>query len=372
MNRTIHTTVTLCILALVVGCGDGPFTVPTAPTDVPTAPAIADMGMSVAAPAGQDEVIERMARNLAGALADPAFRASLYAEARSQYTGDTEALYVRLASKRVGQTSWENRLNVSATPEELARLHFYVHGIEYPNSAYVPLVAVGVSNEDAVVLKAFDSQGNEHELDARVEPALPVVVVALNERIDASGQPQSFLDIDGYADTQAGAELGLRGGDGGAMRTSASSSRTSRTSPHAETIGSIYLINDHEPWWKGSPEIKMQMNLVAQPGIDAWRGSFPDVDDEGVWYHVDHFLFYWYRDPPNNDMGSAGAVKWWEEDFSIFETTVSVSYRIADGSTVTFSFKLGSQDDDMGSALVNFADRLGTTYNTGDIKWRHR
>ncbi len=77
MNRTIHAIVTLCILALVAGCVDGAFNVPTAPTDLPTVPAITDVGMSLAAPAGQDEIIERMAQNLAGVLADPAFRASL-------------------------------------------------------------------------------------------------------------------------------------------------------------------------------------------------------------------------------------------------------------------------------------------------------
>ena len=78
------------------------------------------VGMSASVNAAQDKVIERMAKNLAEALADSEFRASLYEEAGSRYTGDTEALYVRLAPKRVGQTSWENRLNVSATAEETA------------------------------------------------------------------------------------------------------------------------------------------------------------------------------------------------------------------------------------------------------------
>lgn len=358
MDRTVTTILTLNVLLLAAGCGDA--------LDPPTAPEIT-VEEETAWNDGQARVIEQMAKSMAEALADPAFRESLYEEAAEQYTGDTEALYDRLAPKQVGSTSWKTRLDVDARPEDTERLHFYVYGIEYSSPGEVPLVAVGSEDEDIPTLKAFDAQGNEHRLDAQVPPKQTVVVVGLNERLDENGVPRKeFLDPDPLiyvaADAPGGGGGGGRGGGGGI--------HDFRTAPHIEHIDSIYMIHDNENWFRGSPEIWMQMNVISSPTFPAWKGPFPEVDDEHVWYDVDQRLFSWRRDPPDNDHGPMAAVMWWEEDGGeIKDIPVGAVYK---GVSVTFTFTLRSSDDQMGSAFVNFEDDLFTYYDTNDIEWKHK
>ena len=358
MNRTITTTLTLCVLVLAAGCGDA--------VDAPTAPELTDGEETSAWSASHTSVIERMAKSMAKALADPVARESLYEEAAERFTGDTEALYTRLASKRIGGTTWENRFNVDARPEETERLHFHVYGIEYSIPGHVPLVAVGVEDENAAVLKAFDAQGNEYELDAQIPPTQTVVVVALNERIDENGQPREFIDNRSLADAPCG--CGGGGGGGGDGSTGGS-----RVAPHPETMERIYLIDDNEPWFKGDPEIMMQMNLANLPGYRAWRGPFAMVDEERKWYAVDRYLFDWYRnDEENNtDYGDVAAIMWWEEDIGSDLLKVELKYTFPDGREITFTFSLTDNDDEMGSLIMNFRDPLDRIYDTGDIKWEH-
>lgn len=356
MNRTATTILTLCILVLAVGCGDA--------FDPPTAPEIT-VEEETAWNDGQASVIERMAKRMAEALADPAFRESLYEEAAVQYTGDTEALYDRLAPKQVGGTSWETRLNVDARPEDTERLHFYVYGIEYSNPGHVPLVAVAADHEDARELKAFDSRGNEYEIDAQAPPTQTIVVVGLNERIDAHGQPREFADISTLTQVAADAPGGRGGGGGGPTGGN-------RVAPHAETMERIYLVDDNESWWRGNPEIMMQINVLKWPSNPAWRGSFDSVNKEHRWYYVNRFLFYWYRDPPDNDYGAVAAIMWWEEDGGIpIDVAVKHPYGDENGGSVTFTFQLRHKDAQMGSVLINFNDPLDTVYDTGDIRWEH-
>ena len=359
MNRIITTPLTFCVLALVAGCGDA-FETPTFPefTD-DTETAWNDIQVSV---------IDRMARSMAEALADPEFRESLYEEAAEVYTGDTEALYVRLASKRVGRTTWEDKLDVDARPKDTELLHFYVYGIEYSSPGEAPLVAVGVEDEDVAFVKAFDSQGNEYELDAQVPPTRTVVVVGLNERIDENGQPRKEF-LDPHRLTQVAADAPGGGGSGGG---GGGGGGGSRVTPHEETIDAIYLVHDNEPWIKGDPEIMMQMNLADAPNTRAYYGSFRYVNDEGKWYDQDRFLFTWYLDGDDNHYGHAAAVMWWEEDRGDDPWNVEVEHEVRDGLTITFSFDLTDEDDKMGSVLVNFEDRLGLTYDTGDIRWKHK
>lgn len=363
MNRTITTTLTLCALALAAGCGDA-FDV------TPTAPEIAGDTETASWSASQGDVIERMAKSMAEALADPRFRESLYEEAAEKFTGDTEALYSRLASKQVAGTTWDRALDVEARPHHTERLHFYVYGIEYSNPGEAPLVAVGVEDEDAAVLRAFDPDGNEHELDAQIPPTQTVVVVGLNERIDENGRVREGL-VDISRLTQVAAD-GPGGGGGGGRGGGGGGTGGQRVSPHAETIERIYLIDDNEPWPRGAPEIMMQMSVLKYPSAP-WKGSFPDVDDEHRWYNVDHFLFYWYRDPPDNDYGFVAAILWYESDggFPLKEIELEVPFGGENGGSTTFVFEIEDGDDEMGSAIINFADPLDTVYNTGDIKWEH-
>lgn len=363
MNRTTTTTLTLCVLALLAGCGDA--------FDAPTAPKFTDGEETSAWSASQTSVIERMAKSMAKALADPVARESLYEEAAERFTGDTEALYTRLASKRIGGTPWENRLDVDARPEDTEKLHFFVYGIEYSSPGHVPLVAVAVKDENAAVLTAFDAQGNEYELDAQIPPTQTIVVVALNERIDENGQPREFVNIGSATDALADAPCGCGGGGGGGGGSEPTGG--SRVAPHAETMERIYLRDDNEPWFKGDPEIRMQMNLVAAPQTPIWRGYFHDVNKEKRWYHVNRFLFNWYRedldDTETTDYGDVAAIMWWEEDGGDL-MTIELKF-VWKGQEVTFTFRLQDDDDQMGSLVMNFNDPLDTVYDTGDIKWEH-
>ena len=367
MNRTIIT-LTLCILAFTTGCGDA--------FDAPTAPELTAEDETALWSTSQVDVIERMARSMATALADPLLREALYEEAAEEYTGDTEALYTRLAAKQVGGITWKDRLNVDARPKHTDRLHFYVYGIEYSSPGEAPLVAVGVEDDDAVVTKAFDSQGNEYELDAQTPPTQTVVVVGLNERLDENGEPRKeFLDpgpeIHKADDCNLAAGCpGDPGGGGGGGGGPGGVLEDYREAPHREMMDLIYLYDDNESWIRGDPEIMMQMNVVSVPAFAAWQGAFPDVNEERVWYDVDQFLFNWRRSPPNNDHGAMAAVMWWEEDGGDpISVKVSGEYK---GARIEFSFQLHKKDDKMGSAFVNWEDNLYTYYDTGELSWKHK
>jgi len=56
--------------------------------------------------------------------------------------------------------------------------------------AYTPLTIDDMEWED---ISAYDSEGNEHVLDAKTPPDFPVMVVGINERCDKNGTPL-FID----------------------------------------------------------------------------------------------------------------------------------------------------------------------------------
>ena len=89
--------------------------------------------------------------------------------------------------------------------------------------------------------------------------------------------------------------------------------------------------------------------------------------------HVNRFLFTWYRedldDTEITDYGDVAAIMWWEEDGGDL-MTIELKF-VWKGQTVTFTFRLRDDDDEMGSLILNFNDPLDTVYNTGDIKWEH-
>ena len=92
MNRTITTTLTLCVLVLAAGCGDA--------VDAPTAPELTDGEETSAWSASHTSVIERMAKSMAKALADPVARESLYEEAAERFTGDSRGCGAERAHRR--------------------------------------------------------------------------------------------------------------------------------------------------------------------------------------------------------------------------------------------------------------------------------
>ena len=122
----------------------------------------------------------------------------------------------------------------------------------------------------------------------------------------------------------------------------------------------IYLIDDHEPWYKGDPEIMMQMNLANAPGYRVWKGPFAMVNKERKWYAVDRWLFDWYRDDAegNTDYGDVAAIMWWEEDIGSDLMKIELKYTFPNGREITFTFSLTDNDDEMGSLIMNFRDPL--------------
>ena len=347
--------------------------------------------------------LEKLAKSMARSLENPDMRRLVKGEVEKKFNGAPEVLYKQLMDRPVGGgPNFRQRLsqgyaeasNVGGTAasdavdnavSRIPRLHVAVPvgADEWDADAYTPLVAYvpqGIDDNAVERIKAFDAEGNVHWLDGQTDPDRPVVVLGINERTDDEGNliggfytpvrvnGQLILPLDPGGSTDAidcgGGCTGGGGGSGGGGGTTA----TKRVSPHAEKLYRVKVPDDREPWFREPAEIRVQMNGVKSPSVDAHRGRIGDPGKN--WKTLDRFLFYWNP----KTLGDFIAVKWWEEDGG---PTVEWSRKI--GGTVngisfeeTFKFTWKNDDDDMGAQAVNFTDPLSTVYNTGWVSWQHK
>ncbi|MBW8878885.1 MAG: DUF3103 family protein [Acidobacteria bacterium] len=280
--------------------------------------------------------LREVAQALAAALGEKQTRRIVKQEVGKKFDGDFDVLYRDIANHKVGSGRTFRQALGSAVGKLQKRagtlagreaafgdLDSYASALpqlqisipvgfkDWDAESTVPLVAfvpADVDDDDLREVEAFDATGRRYLIDAQTEPSFPVVVVGLNERTDRNGYLRPEFAQPHSMDRTAAAKMIVQdpsdpSDPGGDVPSEPASPVYTPAAPnvcdpraHAagdhEFLHEIKINNDHEPWFKGSPEIYATYSFVDNQGI---RGQFfmSNVDDEGRWYSINGPLFYW-------------------------------------------------------------------------------
>ncbi len=238
----------LALMAAASGCGDRTAAGPTAPADNPT---VAATGAAPAGP-GQRAAQERLARRMALALADPAFRAYVR-EALDRSPVREHKLHFqrflrgpdRRAMRALARAGREAESSVDADAGIATALELYLpvpaHRAAWRGGDDI-LVATAREDHEAPV--AFDVHGRRRVLRADAPPATPVLAVVPVET-DFGGDPNVGFMFP---------EDGGGGGGGGGLPTP----------PTGLYMTSAHFAQDFEGWLKGNPEY--EIHILGQLG----------------------------------------------------------------------------------------------------------
>jgi hypothetical protein len=244
----------LAILALLAGAGgcSDPSPVGPLPGD---GPALAGASRGApAAPSPQRAAQERLARRVALALADPAFRAEVRL-AIDQSTLVEHKLHFQRWLRSPGQASLRAVAHAAREPESLVEsdlaaapaLEFYLpvpaHRAAWHGG---PDVLVATATRDHEPPVAFDIHGRRSVLDPDTPPVTPVLAVVPAE-----------TDFDRFPTGQATLDPGAGGGGGGGGGGSSGP-------PPGLYMTSSHFVQDFEGWLKGNPEY--EIHVLGQSG----------------------------------------------------------------------------------------------------------
>ncbi len=205
---------------------------------------------------------------IAKLLTDPEIGAYLKEEIGKQFDNDYDALWEVIADneftnkgkfKNIIRKLYNSKIDMvdqfNAVP--LLQVSVPVHFDKWNISKTILVAYDPVTKEDTEVeeLVAFDQNGKKYVLDAQIEPDRPVVVIGLNERV-------AYLESD----------------------KSTSFKKILGTAWNLEIVN-FRLMDDHEPWWKGDPEIYVKTKKYGS----SWdRTNFTKVNDEKTYWDNNH------------------------------------------------------------------------------------
>ena len=250
----------LAILALVAGaaaCGDRTGAGPTAPLETPGPAAVSTIPGRANDRAGR-AAEERLARRMALALAEPAFRAYVK-DALDRSPVVEHKLHLqrllrgadRRAVKALARAGGETDAAVEADAGAATALELYLpvaaHRAAWRGGDDI-LVATARDDHEAPV--AFDVRGKRRLLSADAPPNVPVLaIVPVETDFDARGVGL-MLPEDG-------------GGGGGGGGGSGTPTPTPTITPGLY-MTSAHFVQDFEGWLKGSPEY--EIHILGQSG----------------------------------------------------------------------------------------------------------
>lgn len=242
--------------------------------------AAATMGPSLSAAARSDEAhLEALARRVARALGDPAFRAyvkgeldrSTFPEHKVQFQRFLRA-NGRQALRALAAAANETEEAVAADTAAVAlEMYFPVPAHRAAWSGDANLL-VATAREDHEPPIAFDQSGHRQLLDPQHPPVTPVLaIVPVETDFDAPARParmQCVLPEDCPPS-------GGGGSDGGSI------------TPSVSGIPGLYMTyaqysQDFEGWLKGSPEFEIHIMGPAQPGDTSNLASFQCVGEHAA------------------------------------------------------------------------------------------
>ncbi|THF86475.1 DUF3103 family protein [Deinococcus sp. KSM4-11] len=284
-------------------------------------------------------------------MTSPELRATIDQQTATRFDGDRETLYATLARTPLSSGTVESLLasgpgvtlsSLSTLTGSVKDLQVAVRGPAWNIKAQVPLVAFAPQGGDEFApVTAYDAQGGRHVLDAHTLPTEPVVVVGVNERLDAQGNVMKPID---------------------ASASSVPPTLSAQACDSWEHLTSVYVRDDHEPWIRGDPEIYVQLGSNSHDGL--YQGSLPDVNDENKWYYPNRDLIRW----STTSLGSWMMYLWYERDGgSSITLTFGADVKGVNGSV---AYTVADGDDQMGHATLAFVDRLKSfALDTGDVRW---
>lgn len=271
-----HTLAALALLATAVGCADHD---PSAPTEG----AGAASGPEAAAPAvsGSAEAtrMERQARRLARALADPSLRQYLHSQLRESPVVEHKLHFQRLLirdGRRVATAmakadgGAESAVLADAADGITAEVYFPVPGqLERWDGGSGLLVATALGDRDVPV--AYDTRGQRVLLDPRTPPATPVLALVPQES-DFDQSPGSRGVICGVDDcgTSGGGGTSTGGGNGGPGGSPSSQSLY---------LTRAQFVDSFEGWLKGGPEFELHVLGPASAGDTSSMVSYQCVGE---------------------------------------------------------------------------------------------
>ncbi|MBC8173191.1 MAG: DUF3103 family protein [Chitinophagales bacterium] len=328
-----------------------------------------------------NESLDKAAMIVAASLKDREVRSFIKNEAAKQFDGDYDILYQSAKTLNVAGSTLENILSTN-TQGRVAENIFETVVMNVPNfqisvpancdawdtENYIPLVAIAEVNADERTLekiKAYDSDGNIHWIDAHAEPDMPLIAVGISERVDENGKLKyAFEEVNDIAVRTNGQNTIL----GGIMCPTLS---------HIESVAN------------GKPELRLRVL-----GAKLYSGSATTTELEitskfynpsrgdinGEWFSPNTSLFNWYIDWDSPNPGSfvySDEMKfYWIEEDSGPSGTVNLGIGLGGTATsilglpvsvsgsVTINFK--AIDEELGDGLVYYTD--GTSwhvYSTG-------
>ena len=198
---------------------------------------------------------EQLARGLALALADPAFRARVHAELAGSPYREHKLPFQRflagdggIALAAMARGTGRAASDVARDADRAIPLEMYLpvpaHRRAWTGGSDV-LVATAIGDHDVPV--AFDLHGNRRLLDPEHPPATPVIAVVPVET-DFSPKPSALIACLEYC--------GGGGGGGGGV--------SPPPPPPGLYMTKAHFVEDFEGWLKGSPEF--EVHILGQKG----------------------------------------------------------------------------------------------------------
>jgi len=233
--------------------------------------------------------LERAAEIVVQLARDPVFRAALAAELAARRTGDHEVLLEDLAELRLGDGRTLAQALDPSGVLEIPFAHLATPG-GAPDLETDPkrllVTWVRPDHEEALTLTYLAADGTRTTGAADVRPEQPVIVVAVNERAPlAARRAQAEHEAAEHA-------LGVQ--TSALAANSCNDWSCASGSCRTATLNRIKIFNDHEPWYKGDPEIFITCRVPGSPlwgyVVDCGTLDLPRVNDTDTWYNYDRVL----------------------------------------------------------------------------------
>jgi hypothetical protein len=352
--------------------------------------------------------LEEVALMLAASLKEAGVRQAIHAEAAKQFDGDYDILYknfatyafssgeqfkdklARAGASSSGRTSAEAalRLETIAATFPILNIAVPVNFDKWDANTYAPLVAfrpVDYSEATASRLKAFDVNGKVHYLDAKTDPAVPVIVVGLSERVDSEGQLLPGMLMAGLNDQQPAKPnrqiTGQSDGKSGRVADSFGPYRRDYVNydNYLETLESAGFtsmdnLRRYEDWISGRVELQLELQFLNknQTNVYSFSGTQKEFDsprylNAGLFnwsYYVigDRVRYFWI------EKDDGGLTSWSPAAYTL-NGYIGSNYS---GSTVTL--RTDNNDDYIGFRDVLFIHGIPGTYDvygsSGGIHFR--
>ena len=333
MTRQSHFAI-LALLAGALGCSDRPEQSPTAPPDA--VGIVAPATTPAAAPGGRAERAsqERLARRMALALADPAFRAYVKDALDRSPIREHKLQFQRLlgrpdhrALQALARAGGEREPAVEADARSAIPLEFYMP-VPAHRAAWTggDNILVATAREDHEAPVAFDVRGHRRLLSPSSPPATPVLAVVPVE-----------TDFDGGANigfAKAGEGGGSNGGGGGTAGSD---------QPGGLFMTYSHFVDDFEGWLKGSPEY--EIHILGQLGSSDSLTSYQCAGE--------HAGGYYAFDQNNRD---------WTGNVMLFSTAQLANYKTLHPNQ---NIRILALEDDDGACQIRLdGERFKTFQNT--------